>query len=48
MAMTHIIKLVTFGLMGVGIGAYLPLMGAMVTTAALGNWVGGHMLVKMP
>ena len=48
MAMTHIIKLVTFGLMGFGIGAYLPLMGAMVATAALGNWIGGHMLVKMP
>lgn len=48
MAMTHVIKLVTFALMGFGIGAYLPLMAVMVTTAAFGNWVGGHMLVKMP
>jgi uncharacterized membrane protein YfcA len=48
MAMTHIIKLVTFALMGFGIGVYLPLMGAMVTTAALGNWVGRRILVRMP
>ena len=48
MAMAHIIKLVTFGLMGFAIGAYLPLMAAMVGTAALGNWVGRHLLVKMP
>ena len=48
MAMTHIIKLVTFGLMGFAIGAYLPLMGAMVATAALGNWVGRRILVRMP
>ena len=47
MAMSHIIKLVAFGLMGFAIGAYLPLMGAMVATAALGNWIGGHFLVRM-
>lgn len=48
MAMTHIIKLVTFGLMGFAIGAYLPLMAAMVATAALGNVVGRRVLVRMP
>ena len=48
MAMSHIIKLVAFALMGFGIGAYLPLMGAMVATAALGNWVGRRVLVRMP
>jgi len=48
MAMTHIIKLVAFGLMGFAIGAYLPLMGAMICTAALGNWVGRRILVRMP
>jgi len=47
MAMSHIIKLVAFGLMGSAIGAYLPLMAAMVATAALGNWIGGHFLVRM-
>lgn len=48
MAMSHIIKLVTFALMGFAIGAYLPLMGAMVATAALGNWVGRRVLVRIP
>ena len=48
MAMSHIIKLVAFALMGFAIGAYLPLMGAMVATAALGNVVGRRVLVQMP
>ncbi len=48
MAMAHIIKLVAFGLMGFAIGAYLPLMGAMIGTAALGNWIGRRVLVRMP
>ncbi len=48
MAMAHIVKLVAFGLMGFAIGAYLPLMGAMIGTAALGNWVGRRVLVRMP
>jgi len=48
MAMTHIVKLVAFGLMGFAIGAYLPLMAAMVATAVLGNWIGRHVLVRMP
>ena len=34
--------------MGFAIGAYLPLMGAMIATAALGNWVGRRVLVQMP
>jgi uncharacterized membrane protein YfcA len=48
MSMVHIIKLVAFGMMGFAIGAYLPLMAAMVATAALGNWLGRHVLVRMP
>lgn len=48
MAMSHIIKLITFALMGFAIGAYLPLMGAMVATAAMGNWVGKRVLVRLP
>ena len=48
MAMSHIIKLVAFALMGFAIGAYLPLMGAMVTTAFLGNWVGSRILIQIP
>jgi uncharacterized membrane protein YfcA len=48
MAMAHIVKLVAFGLMGFAIGAYLPLMAAMIGTAALGNWIGRRLLVRMP
>ena len=48
MAMSHIIKLVAFAVMGFAIGAYLPLMGAMIATAFLGNWVGRRVLVQMP
>ncbi len=48
MAIVHLIKIVTFGLLGIAIGAYLPLMAAMVATAALGNWVGGLVLDRMP
>ena len=44
----HLIKLTAFGFIGFSIGAYLPLMAAMVATASLGNWVGRHILVRMP
>lgn len=46
--MMHIIKLTAFGFIGFSIGAYLPLMVAMVATASFGNWVGRHILVRMP
>jgi uncharacterized membrane protein YfcA len=48
MSMVHIIKLIAFGLMGFAIGAYLPLMAAMVGTATLGNWLARHVLIRMP
>jgi uncharacterized membrane protein YfcA len=47
MSMSHIVKLVAFGLMGFAVGAYLPLMAAMVATAALGNWLGRKVLFRM-
>ncbi len=47
MTMSHIVKLVAFGLMGFAVGAYLPLMAAMVATATLGNWVGRKVLFRM-
>jgi uncharacterized membrane protein YfcA len=47
MSMAHIIKLVAFGLMGFAIGAYLPLMAAMIGTATLGNWLGRRVLFKL-
>jgi uncharacterized membrane protein YfcA len=40
MSIVHIMKIVAFGALGVGIGAYLPLVAAMITTAALGSWAG--------
>jgi uncharacterized membrane protein YfcA len=43
----HLIKLAAFGFIGFSIGAYLPLMATMCATAALGNWVGRHILVRM-
>lgn len=48
MSMSHVIKLVVFGAMGFAIGAYLPLMAAMVGTAFVGNLVGRHLLLRMP
>ena len=48
MAMSHIIKLIAFGLMGFAISAYLPLMVIMIGTAALGNWIGRRILVRIP
>lgn len=48
MSMAHIVKLVAFGAMGFAIGAYLPLMAAMVGTATLGNWLGRKVLFRMP
>lgn len=47
MIITHIMKLTAFGLVGVAISAYTPLMVAMVTTAALGNWVASRVLDRM-
>ncbi len=44
----HIIKLTAFGFMGFAIGAYLPLMAAMVATAFLGNFVGRLLLTRLP
>lgn len=48
LTMTHVVKLVAFGLMGFAIGAYLPLMAAMVATAFLGNLAARQVLFKMP
>ena len=40
MGITHIAKLVAFGFLGFAIGRYIPLMGAMIATGAVGNWLG--------
>src|SRR5262245_51738873 len=40
MAITHIAKLAAFGLVGVAIGSFVPLMAVMIAGGALGNWLG--------
>ncbi len=47
MTIVHIMKIIAFGTLGVGLGAYLPLVAAMITTAALGNWAGRAALDRM-
>jgi uncharacterized membrane protein YfcA len=48
MAISYVIRIVTFGLLGVSLGAYTPLIVVMVATAALGNWIGGRTLTRLP
>jgi uncharacterized membrane protein YfcA len=47
MTIVHIVKIIAFGVLGVGIGAYLPLVAAMIGTAALGSWAGRAALNRM-
>ena len=47
MICSHITKIVAFGILGVALTAYIPLIISMVTGAALGNWLGGKMLHQM-
>ena len=48
MGLVHLCKLVAFGLLGVTLAPYLPLMVAMVATAAVGNLVGSRVLKRIP
>lgn len=48
MCMVHVSKIVAFGVLGVAIGAYLPLIGAMIAMGASGNFVGSKVLNHMP
>ncbi len=47
MTVVHIMKIAAFGALGVGIGAYLPLVAAMIATAAAGSWLGRAVLNRM-
>ncbi len=47
MTIVHIMKIIAFGTLGVGLGAYLPLVAAMITTAALGSFAGRAVLDRM-
>ena len=46
MISVHVAKLVAFGFLGFAIGAYLPLMIAMIATGAVGNWLGEEALAR--
>lgn len=48
MASVHTMKLIAFGLLGVGVAAYTPLIVGMIGTAVLGSWVGLLLLHRMP
>lgn len=48
MCMVHIAKLIAFGVVGVAVGVYAPLMAAMIVGGTLGNWVGAKALHRMP
>jgi uncharacterized membrane protein YfcA len=40
MTISHTTKIVAFGFIGIAIGAYVPVMAAMLIAGALGNWIG--------
>ena len=48
MAISHVAKLLVFGVIGFSVGAYAPLIIVMVSGAVLGNWIGGHALNRIP
>ncbi len=48
MAISHITKLVAFGVVGMAVGAYLPLIALMICGTVLGTWLGQHALNKIP
>lgn len=47
MAITHIAKMGAFLWVGFALGAYVPLIGAMIAGGILGNYVGEHTLTRM-
>jgi uncharacterized membrane protein YfcA len=48
MSISYVIRIATFGLLGVSLTAYIPLIAVMIATAAIGNWIGGRTLNRMP
>jgi uncharacterized membrane protein YfcA len=47
MVIVHSLKLIAFGLLGVALAKYLPLMLSMVAAATLANWIGAKVLHRM-
>ena len=48
MAVVHTSKVMAFGLAGVAIGAYMPLIAAMIGTTFLATWLGRKTLDRVP
>lgn len=48
MCISHITKITAFTLLGVAVGAYIPLIVVMIACASLGSWVGGKALSRIP
>lgn len=48
MTISHLSKIVAFGVLGLAMGAYVPLIAAMIATGTLGTWAGGRMLTRVP
>ena len=48
MTVVHVAKLLAFGALGLGVGAYLPLIAAMIAVSMLGNFVGSRTLDRVP
>jgi len=47
MSIAHALKLAAFAAVGIAVGAYAPLMAAMIATGAVGNWLGQHALNRI-
>ena len=48
MGVVHLCKLIAFGLLGVTLGPYLPLIAAMFATTVIGNLVASRVLTRIP
>ena len=48
MCISHVTKITAFTLLGVAVGAYVPLIACMIAGASLGSWVGGKALSRIP
>ncbi len=47
MSFVHISKIAAFSFIGFAVGAYIPLMAAMIAAGAVGNWIGEEALHRI-
>jgi uncharacterized protein len=48
MAISHVLKLIAFGFVGMAVGAYLPLIALMIGGTVIGTWFGQRALNRIP